>query len=79
MDKTIEVVVVAMVVLVAATVVLFLFQDQTDSFGDFLGNQQSGAQCELWSTQLKNSDCNDEGLREKLDGNDACEIPQECS
>ena len=53
MDKTIEIVVVAMVVLVAATVVLFLFQDQTDGFGNFLDNQQSGAQCQLLKAQEK--------------------------
>lgn len=60
MDKTIEIVVVAMVVLVAATVVLFLFQDQTDSFGSFLDSQQSGAQCQLLKTQGKCQKFNDQ-------------------
>ena len=59
MDKTIEIVVVAMVVLVAATVVLFLFQDQTDGFGNFLDNQQSGAQCQLLKAQEKCGEFND--------------------
>lgn len=51
MDKTIELVVVAMVILVAATILLFLVQDRTDSFGGFLDNQQSSAQCDLLKAQ----------------------------
>jgi len=50
-DKTIEIVVVAMVALMVATIVLFLVQDRTDSFGDFLGDQQDSAQCSLLKTR----------------------------
>ncbi len=51
MDKTIEVVVVAMVILIAATILLFLVQDQTSSFDGFLSDKQSGAECELLKAQ----------------------------
>jgi len=32
---------------------LLRFQDQTNSFGNFLDSQQSEAQCELWQSQGK--------------------------
>jgi type II secretory pathway pseudopilin PulG len=73
MDKTIEIVVVAMVVLVAATVVLFLFQDQTDSFGSFLDSQQNGAQCQLLKTQDK---CDSQEF-EELGCTGTCSEPSE--
>ncbi|MFB6209806.1 MAG: hypothetical protein ABEJ56_06765 [Candidatus Nanohaloarchaea archaeon] len=43
MDKTIEIVVVAMIALVTALIVLFLVQGQTDSFGNFLDETKSNA------------------------------------
>lgn len=62
MDKTIEVVIVAMVVLIAATIVLFLVQDQTSSFDGFLNNQQDNAQCGLSKTQYRQAcDCSASG------------------
>jgi len=51
MDKTIEIVIVAMAILITATIVLFLVQDKTESFGGFLDNQKSGAQCKIWESK----------------------------
>ncbi|MBY6293959.1 hypothetical protein GLU60_01065 [Nanohaloarchaea archaeon H01] len=48
MDKTIQLVVVAMVAISAALIILFLMQGQTDSFSGFLDSEQSNAKCELW-------------------------------
>ena len=53
MDKTIEIVVVALVALMVATILLFLVQDRSSNFGEFLGNQQDGAQGDLWEAQGK--------------------------
>ncbi|MFB6207889.1 MAG: hypothetical protein ABEJ69_00920 [Candidatus Nanohaloarchaea archaeon] len=53
MDKTIEIILVATVVMVTALGVLFIFQGKAMSFDDFLGNQSSSAQCELLQTKYK--------------------------
>lgn len=58
MDKTIEIVVVAMVVLVTGLIVLYLVQGQTEGFGDFLGEQKTGAECDLAKTNYQNT-CSD--------------------
>lgn len=63
MDKTIEIVVVAMVALLVAAILLFLVQDRATNFGNFLDSQESGAQCQLWKTQYENTAC--EGDRKK--------------
>lgn len=47
MDKTIEIVVVAMVTLLVAVIVLFLVQDRSTSFSNFLGGQQNNAECTM--------------------------------
>lgn len=58
MDKTIEVVIVAMVVLITATILLYLVQDSSESFGGFLDSQQNEAQCGLSKTQYRQAcDC----------------------
>jgi len=74
MDKTIEIVVVAMIALLVASILLFLVQDRTTSYSDFLGSQQEGAQCKLWKTQYKDSGCEDQDLEDKLSEN-SCETP----
>lgn len=53
MDKTIEIVVVAMVALIVATILLFLVQDRTENFSGFLNNQQTSAECDLWQSQYQ--------------------------
>lgn len=66
MDKTIEIVVVAMVTLLVASILLFIVQDRTTSYSDFLGNQQEGAQCELWKTQGKCEKMSEESCSDEL-------------
>lgn len=53
MDKTIEVILVATVVLVTALAVLFIFQGRAFGFDSFLDNQSQGAECGLLKTQYQ--------------------------
>lgn len=48
MDKTVEIVVVAMVALVTGVVILYLATGQAEGFGSFADNQQQNAQCDYW-------------------------------
>lgn len=57
MDKTIEIVLVAVVAIVTASILLFMMQNRADSFGGFLDDQSQGAKCDLWKTQAKNQLC----------------------
>lgn len=58
MDKTIEVILVATVVLVTGLAVLVIFQGQAFGFDDFLGNQSNDAQCTLIESQARQkADC----------------------
>ncbi|MFB6100342.1 MAG: hypothetical protein ABEK16_03640 [Candidatus Nanohalobium sp.] len=54
MDKTIQLVVVAMIAIIAAMVLAFMLQSETDSFSTFLGNQQEDASCSVKQTKYKN-------------------------
>ncbi len=47
MDKTIEIILVVTVAVATAAIVLFLVQGEADTFGEFLGDQQEGANCRL--------------------------------
>lgn len=66
MDKTLEIIMAATVLLLSAGVVMFMVSDQTGGFGNFLDNQTGGAECDLALTQYKNSGCNDPQARNKL-------------
>lgn len=56
MDKTIEVVMVATVVVVTAGIVLYLVSDGASGFGEFLEEQGSSAECSLLETDFENAD-----------------------
>lgn len=47
MDKTIEVVLVAVVVIATAAIMLFIFTGESSSFSEFVSNQISDAEEEL--------------------------------
>ena len=49
MDKTIEVIVVAMVAIATAAALIFMVQGQSDGFLDFTQGETSSAKCDLWS------------------------------
>jgi len=48
MDKTIEIMVVAMVALATGAVILFLASGQAEGFGLFADERQQDAQCTYW-------------------------------
>lgn len=52
MDKTIEIIVVAMVALVTGLVILYLANGQADGFGTFADNQQQNAQCDYYEERI---------------------------
>lgn len=63
MDKTIEVVVVAMVVLVTAVTIVFMVRGQADSFSGFSDGQTMSSKCQLWaqrdSTKYEDNECSE--------------------
>ncbi|MFB6241984.1 MAG: hypothetical protein ABEJ36_04230 [Candidatus Nanosalina sp.] len=52
MDKTLEVILVAVVLVVAAVIVVGLLQGRAGTFGTFADNQTSSANCGLAESQL---------------------------
>jgi hypothetical protein len=56
MDKTIEIVVVAMVAIIVASILMFLVQGRATSFDSVLGDQEEGAQCEFWKAKSDTMD-----------------------
>lgn len=49
MDKTVEIIVVAMVALAAAMILIFMVRGQSDGFLDFANSQTSSAECDILS------------------------------
>lgn len=73
MDKTIEIMMVIAVTIVAAGIIIFLVQGEAGDFGDWADGQQESAQCELW---LEQGDCDsfdDQECSKVLDGDPSCE------
>lgn len=48
MDKTIEIIVVAMVAIATAVGLMFMVRGQSDSFLNFADGETSSAKCDLW-------------------------------
>ncbi|MFT4892303.1 MAG: hypothetical protein ACI8Z7_000070 [Candidatus Nanohaloarchaea archaeon] len=71
MDKTIEVIVVAMVALVTGIAMLYLATGQAEGFGGFADSQQQGAQCSYYEERISRS-CPEEA--ESLES----QAPEEC-
>ncbi len=58
MDKTVEVIVVAALVMVVALILVYLVQGQSGVFGDILGDQSKGASCKVeWNKYKAAVDC----------------------
>ncbi len=70
MDKTIEVVLVAVVVIATAAIMLFIFTGESSNFSDFVSDRISGAEDDLEEHQ--GVDCDDLGYS-------ACQAESECS
>ena len=58
MDKTLEIVMVAVALVVAVVIVVGLLQGQSDSFGNFASNQTGSSSCGIKQSQLETAaDC----------------------
>lgn len=76
MDKTIQLVVVAMVAIIAALVLSFMLQDQTGGFGEFLDSQRSDANCSTIQTQVQNGMISEDEFSDKTEDLDTdCPLP----
>jgi len=51
MDKVIEIVMVATVLLITAAVALTMLNSEAEGFSEFLGGQTDNAKCDIWATQ----------------------------
>ena len=64
MDKTIEVVLVAVVVIATAAIMLFIFTGESSNFSDFVSNAITGAEEDLNETMSDGSDSCSESQKE---------------
>lgn len=64
MDKTLEIIMVAMTLLVAAVVVISLLQGQSDTFGEESETQTTGASCSLGQVQAEQACGSDQRVEE---------------
>lgn len=59
MDKALEVIMVAVILVVASVVVIAMLQGQTENFGNYTEEQTKGSSCGLAAQRLAtNMDCN---------------------
>lgn len=58
MDKTLEIVMVAVALIIAVVVVTSMLQGQSSNFGDFADKQSSSSSCDLAATRISTTvDC----------------------
>ena len=79
MDKTIEIIVVAAITMIAAAVIAFLLQSETSGFSGFLGNQSDQASCGLKKTRYKHSLTCEDGVPQGGNNQILNTIKQECN
>jgi hypothetical protein len=80
MDKTVEIIVVAMIALVVAMILIFMVRGQSDSFLNFANSQTSDAECDIIDASGEDvpPECVDiEGGNE--DTSDEPEVGPECN
>ena len=65
MDKTLEVVLVATVLVVASVIVISMLQSQSNSFNQFAGEQESSASCGIAQARAERQ-CPDESAVDEL-------------
>gem|GEM_PF-1535253 len=62
MDKTLEIIMVAMTLIVAAVVVTSMLQSESQEFGDFSEDRRDDSSCGIAEVRYRNSlQCPDEG------------------
>ena len=55
MDKTVEIIIAATVILLTALTVMFMVGGQSESFNDWMNNTQGDAECRLKQTKYENT------------------------
>ena len=55
MDKTLEIIIAATVILLTALTVIFMVGGQSGDFNDWMNNTQGDAECSLKQTQYENA------------------------
>jgi len=55
MDKTLEIIMVAMTLIVAAVVVTSMLQSESEEFGDFSGDRRDDSACVIAEVRYRNS------------------------
>lgn len=78
MDKTMEMVVVLMVLMIGAVVVISLMTGQTGGFDDFSNSTVSDAQCNLWASQYERKFCTDGQLSSSASSSELHSKLQDC-
>lgn len=77
MEKTIEILLVATVVLMTAVIVIFMLQGRVGGFNDFLQNQSDDAKCSIGETRYSNAvDC--ENTEETSEASDIKDSYPQC-
>lgn len=79
MDKTIEVVLVAVVVIATAAIMLFIFTGESSNFSDFVSNAITGAEEDLEDTRSESDDTNSCGNQHECGNGGQCvDDPADC-
>lgn len=76
MDKTIEIVIIATVVIMTALSVMFMVSGQAGDFGQWTNNTQTDASCSLLQTQFENACSQGDGQKAQniaSEASDSCE------
>ncbi len=77
MDKTIWLIMVAVVAVVVAVFVLFMVQGQTNSFTEFISGESETAQCDLWKSRINNCEAVQSDAPQDLQDSDSCTLPSQ--
>ena len=80
MEKVLQIVIAATVLLMAASIVMFMVSDQSKDFSDIIESQTGSAQCKLWQKKYESNVCDgdassDAELEEKFSSSDTCSAP----
>jgi len=79
MDKTVEIMLVAVVSIIVALIAVSLVQGQATGFNDFTGGQTEGAECSVWQTRIDNCEATTSNV--PSDVSEACSLnsqPSSC-
>lgn len=80
MDKTIEIIIAATVIIMTALTVMFMVGGQSGDFADWLNNTQGDADCSLKKTNYENAcDCSADSTAVQGEAQQIVAESQQCS